>query len=130
MREAVAPNQMTDRAFGRDVDGIHPRLGNAPSDLPDAWHSDPNARIARQRDARKSFGRQEGDLCAQRIGRPRSRLQGVDHAIDLRPPSIGRDQNPHQSARARQSGRTAVRLRRLPQPPPRINHRDNDNECG
>src|SRR5262249_50715380 len=58
----------------------------------------PYPRITRQPDGRKSFSREKGYLDAKRFGGLGGRLQGVDDTIDLGPPRVGCDQNPHQVA--------------------------------
>src|SRR5271169_2677064 len=60
----------------------------------------PDARIARHADARKPFRVEENDFGAECLRRLRIRFERVEHSVDLGPPSIGGDEDPHQAARA------------------------------
>ena len=92
---------MADRPFGGDVDRIRTDIGDAAEDFAPARQREPDAGIARQADARKPFRVEENDLGAECLRRLRIRLQRVDDSIDLGPPCIGGDEDPHQAALAR-----------------------------
>ncbi len=55
-------------------------------------------RIGRHGNGGEILRGQEIDRCAERARRARHRLQGTHDAVDLRTPSVRRDQYPHQAA--------------------------------
>ena len=92
---AIGAHRPADRTFGRDVDGVGRRRLDPARDLAPVRQRDAQARIGRHADGRKSVGRQEADVGAERRGAAGQRGQRADHAIDLRMPSVGRNQYPH-----------------------------------
>jgi hypothetical protein len=91
---------MADRSFGCDVDRVRTDIGDAAEYFAPARQREPDARIARHADARKPFRVEEDDFGAECFRRLRIRFERVEHAIDLGPPCIGGDEDPHQAARA------------------------------
>ena len=93
--DAVGPHRMADRAFGRDMNCVGARRLDALGDAFSARHGEPQARIGRHRESPKPVGRQEIDLDAEFGGGARQRAQRPHHAVDLRTPSVRRDQDFH-----------------------------------
>ena len=94
--QAIGPHRPADRAFGRDMNGFRRRRLDAPCNLAPVGPRDPQTWIGRQLHRGKSLGRQELDVRAERAGCTLERGQGTHHAINLRVPSVGRDQDSHQ----------------------------------
>jgi len=94
-REAVAPHDMPDRSFGRDMQAIGCCRLNPPRDFTPGRDAAANARVGRQRKGPKAFRRQKLDLGTELASISGERLQAADDAIDLRRPRIGSDQYSH-----------------------------------
>jgi len=92
---AIAADRPPDRAFGRDVDRIRRSRFDAPRDLAPVRYSDAQALIGRYRHRRKAVRCQKFDLGSEISRGARERSQRAHHAIHLRVPGIGRDQDPH-----------------------------------
>ena len=97
--DAVAPHEVPDRAFGCDVNGIRRGALDAARNLARIRQRQAQAAIGRHRYRGEALGRQELDgdaLLAQALG---ERHQRADDAVDLRMPSIGRDEQAHWTLR-------------------------------
>jgi len=71
---------------------------DAPRDRARGGQRQPDVGIARKRNARNALRGEEAHLHAHPLKRLPDRYQGLDHAVDLRIPSISRDENAHQIA--------------------------------
>jgi hypothetical protein len=91
---------MSDRPFGGDVDRVGADRVDAAEDFAAAGQRQADVGIARQADAREAFGIEENDLGAEHPRRPCIRLERMNDSIDLGPPCIGGDEDPHQAALA------------------------------
>ena len=88
---------MAERAFGRDVDGVRPRAVEPPLDVARPRQRQPDFRIARQRQRPELARRQEFQFRAERARLARDMAERAHHAVDLRVPRVGGDQDFHGS---------------------------------
>ena len=98
--DADAAHGVADRPFGRDMDGVGRACGRARArSSPGARQRQPDFRIARHRQRPELVGREEFDLGAERARLARDVAERAHHAVDLRMPGVGGDQDFH-AARA------------------------------
>ena len=109
--QAVAAGEPADRAFGGDVDVVRRDLFDAPADFPRRRDRDADVRIGRHRRGPHPLRGEELEFRAELDGRLGHSLQGRNHAVDLRPPGVGRNQNPHYAASASISWRLVLERR-------------------
>src|SRR6516225_9697793 len=98
MPEAVAPHHVPNRSFSGDVDCVGLRLLDASRHFTRAWQRASQARVGRHRQRWKPLGREEHDCDILLAGTFAERHQGAHHAIDLRVPCVGCDENAHHNA--------------------------------
>ena len=82
------------------MNAVGPGLGDQARDLGRIRQREPQIPVARQREGAERFRREEAELDTKRLGGFRRHRQRAHHPVDLRMPRIGRDQDPHQAARA------------------------------
>ena len=95
--EAIATRQPADRAFGGDMDMVGLGFLDAPADLSPGRDREANFRVGGQGSAPHALRREEFKRRAQFGGRLAHSLQSRHHAIDLRAPGVGGDQDTHQA---------------------------------
>ncbi len=96
--QAIAARGKAHRAFGRDVDMID-RGSLQPSRYrPAACQRKPDFGVGRQRNRSETLRRQKLDFGAEFAQRAGHGFERANHAIDLRLPSIRRDQDSHHAA--------------------------------
>src|SRR5262249_17825488 len=123
---AMLPHQKTDRSFGGDMDGGGTQFDDLSRDGPPSREREAQTRVRRQRNARQPFRRKESDRGAERRRRSREFVEGMHHAVDVRMPSVGSNENTHQAARASATGASSsscplvsvvhVRISKVPSP--------------
>jgi hypothetical protein len=99
--ETVPAGENTQRAFRGDMDMVRPELFDAPADLAGRRQRQPDVGIGRHRDGAEFLWGQEIDGIAGGNEVVGQMLQRAHHAVDLRMPGIGDDQD---SAEARIAG--------------------------
>src|SRR5579885_2540922 len=98
MLAAIAAHGESDRTLRCDMDSVRPKLGHFVPHRLESRQGEFDFWIIRQQYTWKALGRQKGHIRAEFPRAVRGCSQGSDNAVDLRVPSIGRDQNAHQAA--------------------------------
>ena len=92
---AIGAHRPSDRSFGRDMDRVRRCRLDPGRDLAPVRPRHPQPRIGRDPQRRKPVRSQKIDLRPERGSAAGQRGQRANHAVDLRVPSVGRNQNPH-----------------------------------
>ena len=87
---------MPERPFSRDMNRIRLALLKPSLDTPCASQRNTNFRIARHRQSSELVRADKLQFDAERARFAGDLAKGAHDAIDLRMPSVGRDQNPHE----------------------------------
>ena len=111
--ETMATGRQSNWALDRNMDGVRAELIHQPGEADARRHGDPDLGIAGHRHGRKPVGAEHLNLMANRAQLIHDSVEGADHAVDLRVPSVASDQDPHGTSAIAANARDAARYASL-----------------